>query len=587
VTEIAGKRFRMYYKPDTLLRLDSVNVASNSGITFMARDYRYSALTGALDRVKLNAEQVLMSTNPDLLPSTTTYPANVNVSHLWTANHGLYDRSFSKTGLDTAFRRAYGYDGQGRMTEYLRRVNNQWAVKQYAYDSLGRLTKRGEATYASCAAADTTKGYNCMPDGTTPVETYGYDEVGNRSDFTLTTGNRIQSGDIYQFSHDLDGNISAKWIISPYNVVNYTWSADGRLEEVNVNGDTVQYQYDPLGRLVRKQRKGVTERHFLWDGDQLLAEVNATATARIAEYSYWPGIDRPLGFATGATSIDKIRYYAQDAVGSVVGVYRDSTVGAQLSYTDWGRVESAPALSDTNRLHWKGLVREADLTNMYYVRNRLYDGTIGRFISEDPIGLRGGVNKYVFGASDPINSSDPFGLMVQVDTPLKPDLTPIPPIKDIHTLETVRIVANRDTQCSNYFSGICVGWGGGSASFFYSSFSLPASSGGNTIGPRQRKPRRPPAKERLRANELVMQCIPTPGGEPICMPTSIDGSYNTYSEQCAAGVGRSIPGHATNASVGGIFTYGAAISQAAVNPMRLAIWAGVGTFTASLGVVKK
>jgi RHS repeat-associated protein len=35
-------------------------------------------------------------------------------------------------------------------------------------------------------------------------------------------------------------------------------------------------------------------------------------------------------------------------------------------------------------------------TGLYYYRARYYDSTIGRFISEDPIGLAGGINFYAY-----------------------------------------------------------------------------------------------------------------------------------------------------------------------------------------------
>jgi RHS repeat-associated protein len=411
VTEIAGKRFRLFYRPDTLLRLDSMNVASNSGITFMARGYRRSATTGMLDRIRLNSESIFLGTNLDLQPLTFTYPS-IQTTHSWTANHTLYDKSFNKISVDTALRRAYGYDGQGRIVEALRRHQNQWAVRQYAYDSLGRLTKRGEALFASCAAADTAKGYNCMPDGATPLVTYSYDELGNRTDLThvLAAGNRLQSWDDLSFTYDLDGNTLTRAEDGGSTRI-FDWSADGLLRSVARSADTVQYGYDPFGRLVRKQRRGTTERYFLWDGDQLLAELNAAGTGRIAEYAYRPGVDRPLAFATGATAIDKIRYFAQDELGNVIGYFRDSTAGPQFSYGDWGGLSASAAVKDTNRLYWKGLLWEGDTTtHLYYVRNRWYDWLSGRFISEDPIGLAGGINKYVFASGDPVGGRDPFGL---------------------------------------------------------------------------------------------------------------------------------------------------------------------------------
>jgi RHS repeat-associated protein len=58
--------------------------------------------------------------------------------------------------------------------------------------------------------------------------------------------------------------------------------------------------------------------------------------------------------------------------------------------------------------------RELDATaGLYYVRARWYDAGIGRFISEDPIGLAGGINNYAYAANNPVNLSDPTGLCYQ------------------------------------------------------------------------------------------------------------------------------------------------------------------------------
>ena len=46
---------------------------------------------------------------------------------------------------------------------------------------------------------------------------------------------------------------------------------------------------------------------------------------------------------------------------------------------------------------------------MYY-RARWYDPNLGRFISEDPIGLNGGVNQYAYVSNNPVNATDPTGL---------------------------------------------------------------------------------------------------------------------------------------------------------------------------------
>jgi RHS repeat-associated protein len=56
--------------------------------------------------------------------------------------------------------------------------------------------------------------------------------------------------------------------------------------------------------------------------------------------------------------------------------------------------------------------REQDeYTGLYYYRARFYDPQIGRFISEDPIGFRGGINWYAYVGNNPLGFTDPLGLM--------------------------------------------------------------------------------------------------------------------------------------------------------------------------------
>jgi RHS repeat-associated protein len=52
----------------------------------------------------------------------------------------------------------------------------------------------------------------------------------------------------------------------------------------------------------------------------------------------------------------------------------------------------------------------AEPSGLYYMRARYYDPTVGRFISEDPIGFDGGtVNLYEYVQNNPVNLVDPFG----------------------------------------------------------------------------------------------------------------------------------------------------------------------------------
>ena len=50
-------------------------------------------------------------------------------------------------------------------------------------------------------------------------------------------------------------------------------------------------------------------------------------------------------------------------------------------------------------------------SGLHYNRFRYYDPEIGRFVSQDPIGLRGGMNLFEY-APNPVGWTDPFGLLV-------------------------------------------------------------------------------------------------------------------------------------------------------------------------------
>ena len=49
-------------------------------------------------------------------------------------------------------------------------------------------------------------------------------------------------------------------------------------------------------------------------------------------------------------------------------------------------------------------------TGTHYNYYRDFDPTTGRYLESDPIGLRGGINKYTYVGGNPLQYVDPFGL---------------------------------------------------------------------------------------------------------------------------------------------------------------------------------
>jgi RHS repeat-associated protein len=263
---------------------------------------------------------------------------------------------------------------------------------------------------------------------------YGYDALGNRTSTrgvrpggaggtwqdtilmwsvtgTYTTGNRIQDFAGCSYAHDDAGNRIRQ--VCGADTTRYYWNGDGQLTSFKRSGgDSVAFAYDPLGRVVRRTVNGAVASNFLWEGDNLQAELNAAGTTRLGEYSY-SGTDRLHAFKPWTQYFYPMAYGHQDGVGNVRGLSSgDGTTWRTYLYDEFGALtggSSSFSGEAYDRARWKGALSLGSEANLYYMRNRWYDTRTGRFLSEDPIGLAGGLNLYAFAAGDPINGADPTG----------------------------------------------------------------------------------------------------------------------------------------------------------------------------------
>lgn len=235
--------------------------------------------------------------------------------------------------------------------------------------------------------------------------TYTYDAVGNRTDrpATVQAGNRLTYFDGVTMTYDGDGNLLTK--TGPSLSQGFSWNGLGQLVSVTTNGNVTTFGYDGLGRRVRKTYNGVTTR-YLYDGNDLVMQLDASG-ARQLEFSYYPGIDHPLAVRSPGSGITY--WYATSQPGNVTALVNASNqVVNRYEYTPFGRTLSATE-QVVQPFRFAGRQFDSE-TGLYYNRARYYDPTVGRFISEDPIGLAGGVNQYAYAGNDPINGIDPSGL---------------------------------------------------------------------------------------------------------------------------------------------------------------------------------
>ena len=226
------------------------------------------------------------------------------------------------------------------------------------------------------------------------------------------------------------------------------WNALGKLTEVWQGGALLAaYRYDAHGRRIGKRtQQGNT--HYLHEDRNLVAELDDAGKLR-RQYLYLAGqpiaiIDTPAGMhsptdATGFwamlqhdlgmlqeawfTRSESITYLHNNHLGATELITDDRAQPVwHAAYSPYGAVRiNAPANTNAAShagkkpfsfdLRFPGQYADAE-TGLYYNDHRYYDPQRGRYLTPDPLGLRGGVNSYAYVANNPLKNIDPSGLIL-------------------------------------------------------------------------------------------------------------------------------------------------------------------------------
>jgi RHS repeat-associated protein len=234
-------------------------------------------------------------------------------------------------------------------------------------------------------------------------ESFTYDAVGNRTSAgaVLEAGNRLRAYGGFSFDYDADGNLTHKYRTGFDQQL--SWNSLGQLVQAVTNGQTATYGYDGGGRRVRKTVNGVVTR-YLYNGAHRVADLDGSGNV-LAEYTYYPGTDRPHAMRVNGS----LYYFLADGPGNVVGLV--DAYGSLVNEYRYGPFGEAETVRETVAQPFRFTGRELDAeTGLYYFRARYYDPLVGRFVSEDPLGLKAGLNVYAYLGNDPVNGRDPSGM---------------------------------------------------------------------------------------------------------------------------------------------------------------------------------
>jgi RHS repeat-associated protein len=238
----------------------------------------------------------------------------------------------------------------------------------------------------------------------------------------LDLANRLRRWQSYRMDYDAAGNMTVKRTLSVTDTTKVLrtdslfWSALGRLDSVRTRDSVgvltgrVGFGYDSWGQRVRKSGAAGTSR-YLWDDDALFAQLD-TLGGFVTGYTYYQDIDN-VATSLRHDRADSTYYYHQDYSRNVLALLArtgsGNTIENQYRYEPFGTTQGTSAASVPNPLQFAGREYDAE-TQLYYDRARYIDPTVGRFVSEDPIGLAGGMNLYAFVGNDPVNGWDPSGM---------------------------------------------------------------------------------------------------------------------------------------------------------------------------------
>ena len=413
VTWRGGLRFTVRHTYTAENRPDSVVLGGPWG----TRSYLYSYdAVGRLDGLRdLTGKWTHIKLNADGLPDSVRLPtaAAMRLSFGFTPEHRLAWTS-APSGV-SALRHGYRYSTRGLVLEDS--IATGYGMENfYSYDALDRVSGWELHRYGQRRVCyNIRECYNEPTDDLVQSASFAWDAVGNPAGAGRGAGNRLLSHAGYAMTYDVDGNLTRKYNASGFDQY-FTWSAQGQLTGVGRTGQGwVTYDYDGFGRRIRRvdQSTGAVV-HYVYDGDDLAMEVDGAGNL-LREYAYYPGIDDPHSMRQWANGEGgAIYYYALQQPGHVNGLVNanDQLVNS-YRYTPFGAAATGfPVQGTVNPLQY--MARELDAaTGLYYVRNRWYDPQVGRFISEDPIGLAGGLNLYTYVHNNPLSFRDPLGLCVE------------------------------------------------------------------------------------------------------------------------------------------------------------------------------
>ena len=334
--------------------------------------------------------------NDDGTVQKKTLASGASISYWYDPFSGqTTDLQFGYPALNSSYSHHYTYTPAGSLAS---RSESDGGVNTFVYDGMDQLVSE-----VRTGGVPFSHGYSYDHNGNRLTETVNGSLV---QQFSYDAHDKLTGGIGESESYDANGNLKTQMVNG--QTTTYTWDDEDRLvSQQFADGHTDGYGYTGLGmRLTKGDPTGSYS--YLTDGvspsSPVLSDGRSSFTPGISEYN-----------ALGS------RFYVTDAQGNSRGLL-DGGQAAQDGYNwdGFGNLVSRFG-SNPTAFAWNeeaGYQSDGD-SGLKLLGHRYYDSRTGRFISQDPAGNGG--NWYAYCGNDPMNGTDPSGLVPQ--WPGQPDET--------------------------------------------------------------------------------------------------------------------------------------------------------------------
>jgi RHS repeat-associated protein len=283
----------------------------------------------------------------------------------------------------------YEYDSQHRLVHYIRTQSGETQMEgRYIYDPLGRRVGKQIWKREPVHWSDTRTALS----GTAYETWYGWE--GDRLTTVQTPQSRIQT--VYA-PGSFTPLVRVETEAAEQAKAQHRSLAEKLAQEGSEDGRKVPFPAALTAMLDRLEgelrRNAVSEESRQW-----LAGCGLTVAQMAGQLEPYDEPER------------KIHLYHCDHRGLPLAlVSPDNTLAWRAEYDEWGN-----QLSEENPAHLEQQIRLPgqqydEESGLHYNRHRYYDPGLGRYITQDPIGLKGGWNLYQY-PLNPVTRVDPLGL---------------------------------------------------------------------------------------------------------------------------------------------------------------------------------